>query len=281
MNYWQFKISNKSWIKSNSEEYMSLKDKNCIYQQKGVYKHKMNNCIGNIVFHYNSDATRDFPKGIYLISEITSNVFEEDGKSCIKLKVLKDLRKYPYDYENDYIDIHENYNTTKIRGRTQNYEIIDEKFNPNNIYNMIIGEKYSLSELNIPNSLNVNTTEFLNIESVRIGQKEFRQKLIDYWNGCAVTTYNITSILVASHIKPWKSSNNNERLDVYNGLLLLPNLDKLFDRGYITFNNKGKIVISSQISDYEILGINNKMKIKVEKNHEIYLQYHRKNIFIK
>ena len=42
-----------------------------------------------------------------------------------------------------------------------------------------------------------------------------------------------TWILIASHIKPWRVSNNNERLDVYNGLLLLPNLDKLFDKGYI------------------------------------------------
>jgi len=72
----------------------------------------------------------------------------------------------------------------------------------------------------------------------RIGQGEFRKKLITYWNGCAVTDCKLIKILRASHIKPWRFSTNAERLDEYNGLLLLPSIDSLFDAGLITLIRK-------------------------------------------
>jgi hypothetical protein len=56
--------------------------------------------------------------------------------------------------------------------------------------------------------------------SVRVGQPQFRQRLIAYWNGCSVTGCTLLAALRASHIKPWRDSTNTERLDVYNGLLL-------------------------------------------------------------
>lgn len=64
----------------------------------------------------------------------------------------------------------------------------------------------------------------------RIGQGMFRDDLKKYWGEkCAVTGCELVKTLKASHIKPWRSSNNTERLDVYNGLLLIPNLDSAFD----------------------------------------------------
>lgn len=74
----------------------------------------------------------------------------------------------------------------------------------------------------------VTATEKELLLKTRIGQGSFRQKLIALWGGCAVTGYKDTSMLVASHIKPWRASSNKERLDGYNGLLLLPTLDKAF-----------------------------------------------------
>jgi 5-methylcytosine-specific restriction protein A len=56
-------------------------------------------------------------------------------------------------------------------------------------------------------------------------------------------------LLKASHIKPWRDSDNAERLDIYNGLLLIPNLDSAFDKGYISFDDGGKIIISDMIKD--------------------------------
>jgi len=116
----------------------------------------------------------------------------------------------------------------------------------------------------------------------RVGQGRFRYDLINYWRGCAITGCKKNEILVASHIKPWKVSSNTERLDVYNGLLLIPNLNSVFDQGLVSFSNEGTIIISSLLDEEArfILGIHPNMKIKkVEKSHHIYLEYHRENIF--
>ena len=83
---------------------------------------------------------------------------------------------------------------------------------------------------------------------------------------------------MASHIKPWRNSTNQQRLDVYNGLLLTPNLDKLFDKGYISFDKKGKIICSEALpySDIKSLAITKDMRLsKIEDCHQEYLEYHR------
>jgi len=56
-------------------------------------------------------------------------------------------------------------------------------------------------------------TERSNLVKSRIGQGTFRQKVLAYWKGCSVTGFKDTNLLVASHIKPWRASNNSERLD--------------------------------------------------------------------
>lgn len=65
----------------------------------------------------------------------------------------------------------------------------------------------------------------------RIGQNLFREAPIDYWQGCcAVTGLDVLQLLRASHIKPWAvCASDEERLDVFNGLLLAPTLTRLFD----------------------------------------------------
>lgn len=116
----------------------------------------------------------------------------------------------------------------------------------------------------------------------RLGQGKYRAELIDYWKGCAVTTLKERALLRASHIKPWRDSTNEERLDKFNGLLLIPNLDLAFDKGFITFDSEGKIIISDLLTEIrrKILNINSKMKIKgVNTENEKYLKYHRKKVF--
>ncbi|MCQ3938985.1 MAG: hypothetical protein DPW18_18350 [Chloroflexi bacterium] len=116
----------------------------------------------------------------------------------------------------------------------------------------------------------------------RIGQGQFRTSLIGYWQGCSVSGCTQFEILKASHIKPWRYSTNEERLDVFNGLLLLPNMDTCFDSGFISFDDDGKIVISSKLSEATLLqlGINTDLKLsRVEEKHKAYLRFHRENIF--
>lgn len=109
----------------------------------------------------------------------------------------------------------------------------------------------------------------------RIGQGAFRDKVLLHWTGCAVTGFNDTSLLVASHIKPWKKSTNSERLDQWNGLLLSPNPDKAFDKGFITFEMDGSIRLSPLFIEAAKLGITSDMKIALKPDHEKYMAHHR------
>lgn len=120
----------------------------------------------------------------------------------------------------------------------------------------------------------------------RIGQGKYREELKRLWDfSCSVTGCRIDDVLIASHIKPWRDcTENNEWLNPYNGLLLVPNLDSLFDKGYISFSDNGDIIISSKIGviEYDSLGINAKMQLRfVLDEHKAFLKYHRENIFIK
>ena len=89
--------------------------------------------------------------------------------------------------------------------------------------------------------------------------------------------------MIASHIKPWMVSNNRERLDANNGFLLLPNLDKTFDKGYISFADDGTILVSDKLSCSAELGIVEGMSIspdKLNNSHRKYLEFHRCNVFM-
>ncbi len=122
-------------------------------------------------------------------------------------------------------------------------------------------------------------TEKTIMTNARMGQGRFREQLVAMWNGCAVTGYADKRLLVASHIKPWSRSNNQERLDKFNGLLLLANLDKAFDLGFISFADTGQVMISSQLERPEVLGIKEGMAFHVRSEHRQYLDFHRSGLF--
>lgn len=95
--------------------------------------------------------------------------------------------------------------------------------------------------------LEVPQTQKLSEINIRVGQQVFRERVINVCQGqCVVTGINFKPILVASHIKSWKDSSNNERLDGQNGLLLAPHVDKLFDKHLISFDEKGSILKSKR-----------------------------------
>ena len=123
-------------------------------------------------------------------------------------------------------------------------------------------------------------TEKKNLVSTRIGQGQFRKDLIDYWKGCAATGYRNSRLLIASHIKPWRLADHQERLDPYNGLLLVPNLDKAFDLGYVGFESSGKICISTELEEPAILGVHSDLVVSLEEKHQPYLTFHRENVFL-
>lgn len=127
-------------------------------------------------------------------------------------------------------------------------------------------------------------TERMELRKSRIGQGRFREGLIQTWGGCAVTGTTQIDVLRASHIKPWRHSTNEERLSPANGLLLTPTLDTLFDAGYVSFTEEGKILTSIAITpeNYVRLGIRDEMRLlRAVRDCESFLQHHRQTIFLK
>ncbi len=139
-------------------------------------------------------------------------------------------------------------------------------------------------EEHVKRDTSLSNTERIAIIKARIGQGLFRQNLIDYWRGCAVSGCHKTEVMVASHIKPWRDASNAERIDIFNGLLLLPNMDKLFDKGYMTFDCLGMAHFSSLLSDEDIalMGIDKRRchLVKIDERHKSFLKYHNEHCFI-
>lgn len=128
--------------------------------------------------------------------------------------------------------------------------------------------------------LPIDETTRKTVIDARIGQGPYRASLISVWGSCAVTETVTIKMLKASHIKPWKDSNNSERLDKFNGLLLSANLDSAFDSGLISFEDTGEIILSSAFTEANSFSIHPEMTLKqVFEENKPYLAYHRKNVF--
>lgn len=125
-------------------------------------------------------------------------------------------------------------------------------------------------------------------KNYRIGQEKYRKEVIEYMAQCPFTKITDERLLIASHIKPYsiciQEKREDQALDYLNGLALSPTYDRLFDQGYITFMNDGKLVCGTQLSSYtwNKLNINpnakNKLRIFPESREE-YLEFHRNHVF--
>ena len=120
----------------------------------------------------------------------------------------------------------------------------------------------------------------------RVGQDVFRRGLLEYWDGrCAITGVDMPVLLRASHIKPWADCDTDaERLDVFNGLLLAPNLDAAFDSGFITIEEDGTVLLSDALpsSARSALGLDGPLKVHgLHLAHDRYMPWHRAKIFRK
>jgi len=113
-----------------------------------------------------------------------------------------------------------------------------------------------------------------------IAQRVFRGNLLKLWKGtCAVTGVQETRILKSSHIKPWASATSHEKVDRFNGLLLVPNLDSLFNEGLISFRDDGCVVLANsfQRDDRQRMRIDDSTHLThVHAESLPYLEYHRK-----
>lgn len=87
-----------------------------------------------------------------------------------------------------------------------------------------------------------NETERAELRKARIGQGKFKSNTIRMWGGeprCALTGVTVPQLLIASHIKPWRESDNVERLAGWNGIILCAHVDRLFDKHLLGFKRTG------------------------------------------
>ena len=132
--------------------------------------------------------------------------------------------------------------------------------------------------------LALTDTEREALIKARIGQSGYRDDLLAYWGGCAVTDCSVPALLRASHIKPWRSASPAERLDPFNGLLLTPNLDLAFDQGLISFDDTGRILLGSDLDPASAAALNITPELRlrqIEPRHRAYLAWHREHLFRK
>ena len=128
-------------------------------------------------------------------------------------------------------------------------------------------------------------TTRLALVRARIGQGLFKERVANIENTCRITFVDNPTHLIGSHIKPWRECNNEERLDGANGLLLTPTADHLFDRGFITFDDTGEIIISPVADPISLkrMGLDRehlpaRKPFNTDQKH--FLAHHRREIFL-
>ena len=140
-------------------------------------------------------------------------------------------------------------------------------------------------ELDIVGDTSVRETERLAIVRARVGQGLFKERVSMIETKCRVTGVENPVHLVASHCKPWRDSTNEERLDGENGLLLTPSIDHLFDRGFIGFENNGKLIISPVAHRPSLvrMGVETEQIVNVgsfSSGQKQFLDFHRNSVFL-
>ncbi|MFT3906757.1 MAG: HNH endonuclease signature motif containing protein [Steroidobacteraceae bacterium] len=117
----------------------------------------------------------------------------------------------------------------------------------------------------------------------RRGQGLFRDNVRAIERACRITKVERSEHLVASHVQPWRDSDNDQRLDGENGLLLTPTVDHLFDKGFISFEDSGRLIVSPVADPKSLarMGIDTGNVVNVgafSEGQRRYLDFHRENV---
>jgi hypothetical protein len=137
----------------------------------------------------------------------------------------------------------------------------------------------------IESNENLPTTERAALVQARRGQGIFKLRVCQVEHFCRITRVQNPAHLVASHCKPWRDSNDSERLNGENGLLLTPSIDHLFDRGFISFEDNGRLILSpvAHRPSLKRMGVPVDSSLNVggfSSGQRHFLQYHRNSVFL-
>jgi putative restriction endonuclease len=144
------------------------------------------------------------------------------------------------------------------------------------------GTSYRKSGKKRDSQANLPETEKEQLVKARRGQGLFRLRVEAIEAQCRLTHTTDKRFLVASHIKPWRLSDDAEKLDGNNGLLLAPHVDRLFDKGWISFSGDGTILYA----DVDIMRLMAQWGLDPQinaghfnKRQRQYLAFHRENVY--
>ncbi len=138
----------------------------------------------------------------------------------------------------------------------------------------------------IENDATVPATEKEALVLARRGQGLFRKRVGEFETHCRVTGVDRPEHLRASHCKPWRDCTNAERLDASNGLLLTPSIDHLFDRGFVSFADDGRLLVSpvAHPESLERMGVATDRDVNVgafRGEQHAFLEFHRDAVFLR
>ena len=160
---------------------------------------------------------------------------------------------------------------------------VADSIEPTDAIGLIQWEAHQVRELR--KNANIPVTEKEALVLARRGQGRFRREVAKIEQRCRVTLVEREEHLRASHCKPWRDSSNEERLDGENGLLLTPTIDHLFDRGFISFEGGGELLISpvAHLPSLDRMGVETTQKLNVgafSAGQRTFLEFHRENVFL-
>ena len=138
-------------------------------------------------------------------------------------------------------------------------------------------------EVEIDRDAKIPATERSALVQARRGQGLFRENVRVVEHACRITRVDRMEHLIASHIRPWRDSSNEQRLDGENGLLLTPTVDHLFDKGFISFEDTGQVIVSPVADSVSLkrMGVDRDQRLNVghfSQGQRTYLDYHRENV---
>ncbi|OSI16968.1 HNH endonuclease [Neisseria dumasiana] len=290
-------------IKGKRAEYPIIQQ-NCFFNKENLKR-------------YLIDAKVEYQKQEQLYHNDISKFYDEYVESIDNLKV-ENLFFSIYDVS-DHLENTKGYRRGYIRSDDEIWAIwrkivlpkisylsilkllpVQETENSKPLFYFRIFLDYQFRSIVHPQLLSTDKAEALNFEPEQVieqeiikyvgrkGQQKYRKDVLNHMPQCPFTLITDEILLIASHIKPYmaciKEDNELEALDYLNGLALTPTYDWLFDQGYITFLDDGRLICGTRLSLYtwEKLNINpnakNKMRIYPE-GREKYLAYHRQYVF--
>lgn len=207
---------------------------------------------------------------------------QEEGKRLLLFKSMGKSMPYRYDGEFLKVSAYQRPDTPATRG--PNRIAIVFRLQPLDQSAFLLAAKVSDPS---KSELELGSTAVLKLTEVRTKQELFKRRLIGVEKQCRLTQVMDLRFLRASHIKPWSAcTTGDERTDGHNGLLLTPHADLLFDRGWISFEDAGGLLVTTDLpSDVRArIGLNLKPGRTCgafTEQQQRYLTFHRQQIFEK